>query len=267
MKDVPITDRYANISNVTLPYATNTPDHKDIIFPLIPAPVAESCICPPSRIGNTCNFCAQNYTQEPRDSDMSTFNEFAVCGICFCNGGPTICDPITGICSNCPNNRGGHYCQKCADGYYYSINSVKCLPCDCPGGPNSRNQFASTCSYDNALNDIICHNCPEGFTGNRCDRCSDGYHGNPTFENGTCQLCRCSNNANGDANICDNITGDCLCAEGYTGLNCEFCQLGYHGDALSHNCQSNFIIISCGIILFKDVIVMLMVLYLVHTVI
>ena len=226
---------YVEIASVSLPYATNNTKHSDVILPLIPAPIIESCDCPASRIGHKCDFCAQNFTQEPASLATTEFYEFAHCGNCFCHYFSHTCDPINGACFNCSNNRAGPYCEKCASGYYYK--NSQCIPCMCPGGPNSPNQFAKTCSYNKQLDNVVC-NCSEGFSGDRCDKCAEGYHGNPTFENGTCSICRCSNNSIGRTNMCDSITGMCLCDVGYIGINCEFCEIGYYGNALSHSCES-----------------------------
>ena len=135
---------------------------------------------------------------------------------------------MTGQCINCINGTAGVNCEMCADDYYY--RNSQCLPCNCPGGPTSTNQFGTCVSNDN-----VC-NCPIGFTGDHCETCQTGFVGDPTHENGTCKMCLCTQNSGNDMNSCDNITGDCICDTGYIGEKCDLCDLGYYGDPLSHNC-------------------------------
>ena len=55
-----------------------------------------------------------------------------------------------------------------------------CKSCLCPGGPGARNQFATKCALTNEKEDsFTCTDCEKGYTGTRCERCDDGYFGNP----------------------------------------------------------------------------------------
>lgn len=50
----------------------------------------------------------------------------------------------------------------------------------CPGGPYARNQFATKCALNNDKENLFtCTDCAEGYTGTHCERCRDGYFGNP----------------------------------------------------------------------------------------
>ena len=228
-------NRYFNLTYVKLPYATKNHTHFNVINPLQSAPVGENCICPVERSGERCHYCSEMYTQDP-----SYGGEFSVCVRCYCYGLTNMCDPVSSICINCANNSAGTHCQNCAEGYYQNQTTFQCLPCQCPGGPGSQNQFAKTCHLDNSGERVIC-DCRNGFIGNQCEQCDSGFHGNPTYENGTCRMCTCNNNSVSDINTCDIITGQCLCADRYVGENCEYCQLGYYGNALAHDCQSKAI--------------------------
>lgn len=79
--------------------------------------------------------------------------------------------------------------------------------------------------------------CLPGHQGPLCDICSSGYFGSPPSNR--CTDCNC--NGNIDPNIpgsCDTNTGQCMiCINNATGPECEFCQLGYYGDATMQNCQ------------------------------
>lgn len=73
--------------------------------------------------------------------------------------------------------------------------------------------------------------------GMRCQRCEDGYYGDPLGLSGAAQPCvRCNCNGNVDFNavgICDHVTGRCLKCLGHTeGDHCERCQQGFYGNAL-----------------------------------
>ena len=53
-----------------------------------------------------------------------------------------------------------------------------CQECACPGGLRARNQFATKCILDTD-NNPTCVDCQNGYSGRRCEVCSDGYYGNP----------------------------------------------------------------------------------------
>lgn len=77
----------------------------------------------------------------------------------------------------------------------------------------------------------MCTECPAGYTGHRCDICSDGYFGDPTGRYGPateCRLCECNENIdpNGIGN-CNTTTGECLkCIHNTGGTTCEVCLPG-----------------------------------------
>ncbi|MGH0114826.1 UNVERIFIED_CONTAM: hypothetical protein FKN15_056113 [Acipenser sinensis] len=106
-------------------------------------------------------------------------------------------------------------------------------------GQNQRRSFSPTCYLD-TTGELICDQCPPGYTGPHCDRCSEGYHGHPMEPGGSCQPCRCIGNLDLSApRSCDPVTGACLkCREGFGGQYCESCSDGYFGDAIvAKNCQ------------------------------
>ena len=72
-------------------------------------------------------------------------------------------------------------------------------------------------------------------------RCSNGFYGNPTQEGDTCKPCNCNLDLNtendGDASICDHLTGECLlCPKNTVGWNCDECLSGHFGDPLNGTC-------------------------------
>ncbi|KAI8518409.1 biological adhesion [Branchiostoma belcheri] len=97
----------------------------------------------------------------------------------------------------------------------------------CPTNIPSRGSRAEPMQYP-------CNPCG----GDRCERCMDGYYGDPIGQYGQprpCQRCICSGNIDENAvGNCNSITGECLkCVYFTTGTACERCLPGYYGDATS----------------------------------
>uniref|UniRef100_A0AAX7TVN3 Laminin subunit alpha 2 n=1 Tax=Astatotilapia calliptera TaxID=8154 RepID=A0AAX7TVN3_ASTCA len=142
---------------------------------------------------------------------------------------------------DCSHNTAGPYCDTCLPGYYGNAtrgSPADCQPCACPLNIPSNN-FSPTCHLSQD-GELLCDQCRPGYTGPRCDRCSNGYYGQPTVPGGSCRLCDC--NGNLDLSIpgsCDPNTGRCLrCRQGYGGKSCDSCAAGYYGDAIiAKDCQ------------------------------
>lgn len=133
----------------------------------------------------------------------------------------------------------GPNCEVCEPGFYgdATVGSADdCRICECPLGTTS-NSFATSCAL-NSFNDLVC-TCEEGYTGQRCERCADGFFGNPTQLGDYCTRCTCSGNIDHSVNgSCDSVTGQCLkCTNGATGDQCDRCLPGYYGDVVvAKNC-------------------------------
>ncbi|KAJ8934790.1 hypothetical protein NQ318_023168, partial [Aromia moschata] len=194
-------------------------------FPAEPALWVESCDCPPGYIGQFCESCAPGYRHSP-----GLGGPFMPCVPCDCNGHADICDYETGRCF-CQHRTTGENCELCAKGYYGNAlegTPEDCLPCNCPGG-------GACVQVDE--NTVLCTECPLGYTGHRCDSCSDGYYGDPTgrFEAAIpCRPCECNNNIDPNAiGNCNTTTGECLkCTYNTGGPQCDVCLSGYYGNAL-----------------------------------
>lgn len=147
---------------------------------------------------------------------------------------------MTGRCTDCLHNTAGSNCNRCADGYYGDASRgtpKDCTQCQCPGGSGG-NQFAETCKLDNNAQ-LICIDCLPGYTGRQCQKCDDGYYGNPLVSGGTCIKCDCNGNIDQYADgKCDAVNGNCFnCLHNTAGPNCNRCKAGYFGDAKKQSCQ------------------------------
>nr|XP_004550571.2 laminin subunit alpha-2 isoform X4 [Maylandia zebra] len=199
------------------------------------ASAVEVCSCPYGYGGTSCEACALGF----RRVNGNLYN--GVCEPCHCHGHTTQCHEVTGHCLDCSHNTAGPYCDTCLPGYYGNAtrgSPADCQPCACPLNIPSNN-FSPTCHLSQD-GELLCDQCRPGYTGPRCDRCSNGYYGQPTVPGGSCRLCDC--NGNLDLSIpgsCDPNTGRCLrCRQGYGGKSCDSCAAGYYGDAIiAKDCQ------------------------------
>uniref|UniRef100_A0A2I3HGG1 Laminin subunit alpha-2 n=1 Tax=Nomascus leucogenys TaxID=61853 RepID=A0A2I3HGG1_NOMLE len=222
-------DAIFRLSSVNLESAVSSPTDGSV------AAAVEVCQCPPGYTGSSCESCW------PRHRRVNGTIFGGICEPCQCFGHAESCDDVTGECLNCKDHTGGPYCDKCLPGFYGDPTkgtSEDCQPCACPLNIPSNN-FSPTCHLDRSLG-LICDGCPVGYTGPRCERCAEGYFGQPSVPGGSCQPCQCNDNL--DFSIpgsCDSLSGSCLiCKPGTTGRYCELCADGYFGDAVdAKNCQ------------------------------
>ncbi|XP_073931083.1 laminin subunit alpha-2 isoform X3 [Castor canadensis] len=217
------------LSSVNLESAVTYPTDGSV------ASAVEVCHCPPGYSGSSCESCW------PRHRRINGTVFGGICEPCQCFGHAESCDDVSGECLNCKDHTGGPYCNKCLPGFYGDPTqgtSEDCQPCACPLDIPSNN-FSPTCHLDWSLG-LICDECPVGYTGPRCERCAEGYFGQPSVPGGSCRPCQCNDNL--DFSIpgsCDSLSGSCLiCKPGTTGRYCELCADGYFGDAIdAKNCQ------------------------------
>ena len=153
-----------------------------------PARWIERCQCPAEYQGQFCEQCVEGYFH------VNNGGPFATCIPCKCNSHADICDPESGKC-DCQHNTDGHECDVCARGFYGNAlagTPEDCQPCPCPDGGPCMEVLGN-------IQSPKCTECPTGRFGFRCEKCEDGYFGDPMGESGEvrpCQKCECNDNAN-----------------------------------------------------------------------
>ncbi|NXY84481.1 LAMA1 protein, partial [Alcedo cyanopectus] len=199
------------------------------VIDLSSAPDVEFCECPQGYTGISCESCLPGYYRV----DGILFG--GICQPCRCNGHAAECD-IHGVCSACQHNTTGPFCDQCLPGFYGNPSqgtSEDCQPCTCPLS-SAANNFSPTCQLT-AEGGIICDKCLPGYTGSQCERCANGYYGNPLVPGQSCAPCECHGNINPEEDgYCDSHSGQCLkCLGNTAGHQCEKCADGYYGDAVA----------------------------------
>ncbi|XP_069837240.1 laminin subunit gamma-2 [Dendropsophus ebraccatus] len=200
------------------------------------APWVERCDCPVGYKGDSCEQCAQGYYRE-----SPVLGAFSPCVPCRCQGGGR-CDPETGDCYSGDENQNND-CADCPHGQYNDPRDPQtCLPCPCSSGIG--------CSLSPETQEPVCDHCPAGLSGPRCEKCADGYFGDPEGERGPrrqCRPCACNNNIDPNTSgNCDGVTGECLkCLYNTAGFSCERCREGYFGGALDPNPEGKCLACSC----------------------
>ncbi|XP_055963971.1 laminin subunit gamma-2 [Sorex fumeus] len=191
-----------------------------------PALWVEECVCPAGYRGQFCQDCAPGYKR-----DSARLGPFGSCIPCNCQGGGA-CDPDTGDCYSGDENPDVE-CADCPVGFYNDPHDPRsCKPCPCNPG--------FSCAVMPETEEVVCHSCPPGVTGARCELCADGHFGDPLGERGParpCQPCDCNHNVDpSTSGNCDRLTGQCLkCVYNTAGPHCGQCRAGYFGDPLDPN--------------------------------
>ncbi|XP_040008988.1 laminin subunit beta-1 isoform X2 [Xiphias gladius] len=178
--------------------------------------VGGQCRCKPNVMGRHCDQCAPG-----------TYG-FGVSGCiaCDCHSEGSLshqCDPVTGQCQ-CRQGATGRRCSDCQPGQW---GFPSCSPCQC-------NSHADICDPRTGE----CRDCRDYTAGHFCERCVDGFFGNPVLGSGEhCRPCPCPGNPgsdhfNGHSCQADQSSNQiiCNCRQGYTGPRCDQCAPGYYGN-------------------------------------
>ncbi|CAN9515951.1 unnamed protein product [Ophioblennius macclurei] len=178
--------------------------------------VGGQCQCKANVIGQRCDQCAPG-----------TYGFGANgCTACACHpeGSQSHqCDPVVGQCL-CRPGATGRQCSDCQPGQW---GFPSCSPCQCNG-------HADLCDPHSGE----CRDCRDYTAGHLCERCMDGFFGNPVLGFGEhCRPCPCPGNPDSDHFNGDSCHADlasnqivCHCRRGYTGSRCNQCAPGYYGN-------------------------------------
>uniref|UniRef100_A0A8C2UE08 Laminin subunit gamma 2 n=1 Tax=Coturnix japonica TaxID=93934 RepID=A0A8C2UE08_COTJA len=223
------------------------------------APWVEQCQCPDGYQGQFCERCAAGYrrdaphmgpfsicvpcnchgggicdpdTGECYSGDENVGNIISCpfgsyrdprpphsCRACPCGHGQS-CSVLPGreevVCDHCPPGAAGPSCEFCADGYFGDpAASQPCQLCQCNG--NVEPNAVGNCDRRTGE----CLKCIYNTAGFHCERCKDGFFGNPLAPNPAdkCRACSC-NSVGAEPLKCRN-DGSCICKPGFGGPNCE----------------------------------------------
>ncbi|CAN8217792.1 unnamed protein product [Coccothraustes coccothraustes] len=239
------------IDNVTLVSAQPVPG--------VPAPWVERCQCPAGYRGQFCQSCAPGYRRDaPGQGPFSTcvpcncqgggtcdpdtgecysgdenvgngascpFGSYRdprqphSCRTCPCGPGQG-CSVGPGgeeiTCDHCPPGAAGANCEYCADGYFGDPTaSQPCQLCRCNG--NVEPNAVGNCDRRTGE----CLKCIYNTAGFYCDRCKDGFFGNPLAPDPAhkCRACNCD--SVGAEPLKCRSDGSCICKPGFEGPRCE----------------------------------------------
>ncbi|XP_036386703.1 laminin subunit beta-1-like [Megalops cyprinoides] len=194
------------------------------------ARVGGQCQCKPSVVGRRCDTCAAGaFGFGPRG-----------CIACECHAHGSLspqCHSVSGQCS-CRPGVSGRQCDACKPGHW---SFPSCQPCQCNG-------HADHCHPQTGA----CQDCRDHTTGHLCDRCMNGFYGNPVLGSGDhCRPCPCpgfpgSGHSNADTCHLEPTSNQivCHCRQGYQGPRCDRCSPGYFGEperqgGQCHPCRCN----------------------------
>uniref|UniRef100_A0A8D0ABB7 Laminin, alpha 4 n=1 Tax=Sander lucioperca TaxID=283035 RepID=A0A8D0ABB7_SANLU len=157
--------------------------------------------CKDHSTGDFCEMCEDGYMLAPSPDGRHTCrpcacplsvpsNNFAV----HCERGGAI------LRCKCQEGYAGHFCERCAPGYYGNPMAIgnSCKRCDCNSNSDP-NLIFSECHNVTGH----CQHCWGNTSGVNCERCAPGFYGDAISAK-NCRECDC------ESGHCDMHTGECL---------------------------------------------------------
>ncbi|XP_031778282.1 basement membrane-specific heparan sulfate proteoglycan core protein isoform X4 [Nasonia vitripennis] len=153
------------------------------------APFVEECRCPSGYTGLSCDKCASGYARRKSGRWL---------GQCYKEVTPP---------------------EVCPRGFYGDPSrGIPCERCPCP----LPNQSDRTCYLDTDGRNAKCE-CPPGYEGKRCERCAEGYRGNPMLGDECIPYDQCDRSGSLSSEL-NPYTRRCECKEYVTGPTCNQCK-------------------------------------------
>ncbi|XP_064196061.1 laminin subunit alpha-4 [Anguilla rostrata] len=190
------------------------------------------CIdCRDHTTGDFCERCQNGFVPEVSPEGHH------VCKACACpishpsNNFAVHCDKRgRALRCMCQEGYAGHYCERCAPGYYGNpmVIGNSCKKCDCNGNSDPNHIF-NECHNRTGF----CVNCWGNTAGANCEKCAPGFYGDAISAK-NCRECQCKKCG---TMSCDDRTGVCHCKPGVTGPLCDQCEEGYSGFSSCRGCR------------------------------
>ncbi|XP_021567698.1 laminin subunit gamma-3 [Carlito syrichta] len=195
------------------------------------------CVCSHHTEGPSCERCRPGFYGNPFRGQADD------CQPCPCPGRSactTIPESGEVVCTHCPPGQRGRHCEICDDGFFgdplgLSGVSRPCRQCQCSGNvdPNA----VGNCDPLSGR----CLRCLYNTTGDRCERCQEGFYGNALAPRPVDKCAPCSCHPGGSVSEqtpCDPVTGQCSCLPRVTGRDCGRCSPGFFNLQPGRGCQS-----------------------------
>ncbi|XP_070781481.1 laminin subunit alpha-2 [Enoplosus armatus] len=210
--------------------------------------------------------------RDPRDIDpivtrryYYSIKDISVGGMCICYGHAKAC-PLNSVTKKfsceCEHNTCGESCDRCCPGYNqqpwmagtFNTRHV-CEKCNCHGK-------AEECYFNQTVADLslsldthgqnrgggVCISCRDNTAGLNCQTCVAGFYrpaGVSAEEENPCIPCSCDSHGSiSQSCVADSSqatpsqpAGSCRCKEGFGGLRCDRCAVGYMGYPSCQRCN------------------------------
>nr|CAD27803.1 lamC1 [Tetraodon nigroviridis] len=189
-------------------------------------PDTGACDCQDNTAGLSCERCRDGFYGDASGGTA------ADCHPCPCPAGATCAVVLRSkevVCTNCPAGTTGKRCELCDDGFFgdplgQSGPIRTCRACKC--SENIDPNAVGNCDRETGK----CLKCIYNTEGSFCDRCKNGFYGNPLASNPAdkCKPCSCSPLGTvGGQSSCSQVTGQCPCHPNVAGRDCGACQPGF----------------------------------------
>ncbi|XP_040920195.1 laminin subunit alpha-2 isoform X1 [Toxotes jaculatrix] len=209
---------------------------------------------------------------DPKDVDpivtrryYYSIKDISVGGMCICYGHAKAC-PLNTVTKKfsceCEHNTCGESCDRCCPGYHQQpwmagtfLTRHICEQCNCHGK-------AEECYFNQTVADLslsldihgkyrgggVCIGCRDNTAGINCQTCVPGYYrpvGVRAEEENPCIPCSCDPHGSASQScVADSSqatptqpAGSCRCKEGFGGLHCDRCAVGYMGYPFCERCN------------------------------